>query len=497
MAPTALPIASLRATEARRRRIASTLAAVALRVSISHLIDYRRLDRGMGSERGFLVNDDVLLKFLNKGLINVGGDDAKLGHLRQTAVDLTDTLQETPAKAGPYALVAFDPHVPTTDPTLAEVKDALRRRWETYVNTFADTPVAVFRAMLLDALIRACGKNEMVAAAFVASARNVLPYTEVGEEREIWADIVGEIEKRVEERSEREWATPSSISLPEIRLKSASSSGVRISSKKVNTTSLGEKLMAAAGPDYNSPDQGHEDTQGNQHWPQDDSASWLYEFGTRTGEAVGEAINRAIGDLSVEGVALPEFAQDITQLISEHVTTTLQAVSSATGGLQRRTSLLWWKEALFSPSSRMSYREMSACDAAAMMAFDMHGQIPTFSPASVAAFLRETVMALPTIDREQKFAIRELVEKTRDASTVEELRREAGRLVTAPAGRTSILGLIGYPEVVAGIDDQRFRDLIGVKPDTMLTLPDWSVWIFRELQAARAITEASAPKRRT
>ena len=34
------------------------------------------------------------------------------------------------------------------------------------------------------------------------------------------------------------------------------------------------------------------------------------------------------------------------------------------------------------------------------MAFDMHGQISTFSPASVAAFLRETVTALPTIDQE-------------------------------------------------------------------------------------------------
>ena len=35
------------------------------------------------------------------------------------------------------------------------------------------------------------------------------------------------------------------------------------------------------------------------------------------------------------------------------------------------------------------------------MAFDMHQQIPTFSPASVAAFLRETVVSLPTLDPEE------------------------------------------------------------------------------------------------
>lgn len=174
------------------------------------------------------MNDDVLLKFLSKGLINVGGDDDKLEHLRQTAADLAGILEETPAKACPFALVAFDPHVPTTDPTVVEVEDALRKRWQTYVNTFAQAPVTVFRAMLLDALISACGRNDTVAAAFVASARNVLPFMEVGNEQEIWADIVADIEKKLEGRSEREWATPASISVPDIKFKSVSEAQVRI-----------------------------------------------------------------------------------------------------------------------------------------------------------------------------------------------------------------------------------------------------------------------------
>ena len=443
------------------------------------------------------MDDDILLKFLNKGLINVGGDDDKLGHLRQTAVDLAGILERAPAKACPFALVAFDPDVPTTDPTIVEVEEALRKRWETYVNTFADTPVTVFRAMLLDAVIRACEQNDTVAAAFVASARNVLPFMEVGGEREIWADIVGEIERKVEERSEREWATPASITVPDLKFESPSEVEIRIASKKVNDGNLKPKFEAAAGPHSNAPDGTQTNTEGNPYWPQENPQAWVYEFGTRTAEAVGEEINRAIGSLSVEGVDLPGFTQDITRVISEHLGTTLQAVSNATAGLQRRTNLLWWKEALFSPSVRMSYRKMLPLEAAVLMAFDMHRHIPTFSPASVAAFLRETVIGLPTIDQEQSVAIRELVEKTRDADVLAELRTETGKLVAAPVGRSSILGLIGHREAVPGIDDRKFRDLVGVKPDTMLTLPDWSLWIFRELQAARAIAEASAPKRRT
>ena len=443
------------------------------------------------------MNDDVLLKFLSKGLINVGGDDDKLGHLRQTAVDLAAVLEKAPAKATPFALVAFDPDVPTTDPTIVEVDDALRKRWETYVNTFAGTPVTVFRAMLLDALLEACRHNDTVAAAFVASARNVLPFMEVGGEQEIWVDVVGEIERKVEERSEREWATPASISVPDIKFESPPGTEIRIASKKVNTTNLGEKFTAAAGPQSRVPSRGNVETQGNPYWPHSDEGNWSYEFGKRTAEVVGKAITQAIGGLSVEGVDLPGTTKNMMGVMSEHLTATLQAVSGATAGLQRRTNLLWWKEALFSPSVRISYREMSAFEAAVLMAFDMHRHIPTFSPASVAAFLRETVIGLPTIDEEQTFPIRELVEKTRDAGILDELRTETGKLVTAPAGRSSILGLIGHPAVAPRIDDHEFRHLVGVKPDTMLTLPDWSVWIFRELQAARAITEASASKPRT
>ena len=101
------------------------------------------------------MNDDVLLTFVKKNLIDVGGDDAKLASMRQAAGDLSGILKKTPAKTLAFSLVAFDPEVPETDPSITEAAEALRKRWETYVNTFASTPVAVCRAMLLDALIQA------------------------------------------------------------------------------------------------------------------------------------------------------------------------------------------------------------------------------------------------------------------------------------------------------------------------------------------------------
>ena len=442
------------------------------------------------------MSDDVLLRFVTKNLIDVGGDDTKLERLRQAADDLSGILKETPAKTLAFSLAAFDPEVPEAEPAVAEAADALRQRWQTYVNTFASTPVAVCRAMLTTALIQAARDNEAVAIGFAACARNVLPFMEVGGEQEIWANVVAEVERKVEERAEAEWALPASIDLPKIRLDPIFLDESRVSGLKVNKKNLARDLWAAAGPNYLRPeDGGTYPTEGNQYFP-NNNEHWVYEFGMRAATAVGEAIDGPMESLSIEGAGLSEATGNLAAAISAHLATTVQAVSAATTGLQRRTGLLWWKEALFSPSARKSYRDMPAPAAAALMAFDMHRQIPAFSPASITAFLRETVITLPNMDGDQKAPIRELVEDAGRTCVLAELRTEAARLLTAPAGRGPLLGLIGYPDVLSQTDDRSFRDLVGVKPDTELSLPDWSVWLLREFQAARTVVEASAPKRR-
>jgi len=443
------------------------------------------------------VNDDILLRFLGKNLIDVGGDDTKLARLKQTADDLSGILKNTPAKAASFALVAFDPDVPAIDPVIAEAEDALRKRWETYVNTFAETPITVIRAMLLDALTRTALENDAVAVAFVASARNTLPLMKVGEERGIWSDVVSEAERKIEERAEIEWATPASITLPQIKIDPPPPVEMRISTLKVDKNRLSKDFQAAAGPQIHDPQRrGTFSTEGNQYWP-GQNEQWAFEFGHRAASAVGDAVTRAVKGASIEGGDPRGMTENLLATISGHLSAAMQAVSSATAGLQRRTNLLWWKEALFSPSTRTSYRDMSSPVAATLMAFDMHRQVPTLSPASVAAFLREAVIALPTIDSARKTPIRTLVEDAGDADDLADLRTEAGKLVAAPAGRGPLLALIGHQDILPRIDDRKFRDLVGVEPDTALALPDWSVWMFREFQVARAAMEASVPKRRT
>ena len=145
------------------------------------------------------MSDDVLLRFVERNLINVGGDDAKLEKLRQAAGDLSEILKGAPTKTLAFSLAAFDPDISETDPAVTESADALRGRWETYVNTFSSTPVVICRAILTDALARAARDSEAVAIGFAACARNLLPFMEIGGEQEIWADVVAEVERGVEE----------------------------------------------------------------------------------------------------------------------------------------------------------------------------------------------------------------------------------------------------------------------------------------------------------
>lgn len=440
---------------------------------------------------GEFVATDILIRFLGAGLINVGGDDAKLDRLKETAADLAATLKKTPSKSAAFALIAFDPEAPADDPVIKEAAEALQKRWATYVNTFSGTPVAVIRAILLDALVHASDEDDKVGVAFVTSARNALPFMEAGNERAIWADVVANIERRVDARAEAEWAMPSSITAPAMSFEAPKvvSAGATIGS--VDRAALTKQVLAAAGPNNIS----GQPTGGNPHWP-NQNQHWTQEFSTRLAAAIADTVDSVGEEANVEPIDLSGPLKGLAQAVKTHVEATLQAVTSATAGLQRRTNLIWWKEALYSPTARVSYREMPTSTAAALMAFDLHRQVPTFSPASVAAFLHETVLSIPSLDPAEGRPILSLLEEAMASPELAPLREAAAQLVLDLAGRGPILALLGHGSGRSTLDDDGFRARVGVPAATPLTVPEWATWLFRELQAARAAQEGAEAKKR-
>ncbi len=441
------------------------------------------------------MGDGILQGFLNKGLIDVGGDDAKLDKLHQAAGDLAAALKKNPSKALGFSLIAFDPGAPEADPVVQEALAALQNRWTTYRNTFSATPIAVIRAMLLDALVAAAAEDDRVGVCFVASARNALPFMPIDNEREIWISIVEEVERRVDLRAEAEWATPGSISVPPMKYSAPKLSAPEVRVGEVPTGALQTGMMAAAGPTTLNQQGSAVHTNGNQHSPQQQQ-HWVSEFGRRAGTAIADAVNAALGEIEVNQPDLAQPFGKLAEAVSGYVDETLKAVSAATAGLQRRTNLLWWREALFSPSAGTSYRTLPPSVAAALMALDMFDAVPLFSPASVSAFLGEAVLRLGGTADAAKRTVCDLVTEAQDEAALAPLRSAAARLAAEPEGRGPLLALIGHPAHTGARDAASFQRLTGVPAESALDPVAWSGWLFRELQASKAAKDASPAKRR-
>ncbi|UJW77682.1 GTPase-associated system all-helical protein GASH [Rhizobium sp. SL42] len=440
--------------------------------------------------------ESILIRFLNSGLINVGGDDSKLEKLSLAAKDLSESLKKVPSKALRYSLIAFDPEAPEDDPVVEEALSALQNRWAAYRNTFSSTPIVVVRAMLLEALLIASADDERVGICFVNSARNVLPMMRADNEQTIWSGAVQQVETQVDARAEAEWATPATIAVPALRFDIPELGAAQLTPSTVSKQWLQKELLAAVAPQYHDPEQGNVATGGNPHWPQNHPQQWAGEFGRRSAVTIATAIDSAVSKIQIDHPNLAEPFQTLSSSVSRYVDGTLNAVAAATAGLQRRTQLLWWREALFSPSARTSYRNLPLTVAAAQMAFDLFNDVPLFSPASVSAFLEEAVRRLPEANDSKLRLVSDLVTEAQDAETLAPLRAIASSLTGEPEGRGPLLALIGHPTHAGARNKEVFQLLTGVPIDSMLGPVEWSAWLFRELQAARAATDGATTKRR-
>jgi GTPase-associated system-like protein len=426
------------------------------------------------------MSETVLLRFLGSGLVDVGGDDAKLGKLQATSNAIALVLKKVPSKVPNYCLVAFDSNAPSADPVVVEVLNTLKELWPTYVNTFASTPITVLRAIILDALVEAAREDERVAVAFSASARNIFPFMETGNELSIWADVVDEIEATVDSRAEQEWATPASIQVGQLQIDTIQPIKIANSSVTVNRDSLKQKFTTAA--------------QGNGVYPQNNPGQWAQNFGNSFSDVVAEILDDISAKAKVAPVDLTAPLQHVTTSVSSYMAQSMHAFSAATFGLQRRTNLIWWKQALFSPSKQKSYRAFPVTIASALMALDLYQQIPMFSPASVSAFLEEAVRSLPPSPNVGQRVLKDLLREACESSTLDVVRAEAAKLFPSPLGRSPILAVIAHPETFSALKDDELQRIIGVSLGVQISDPQWASWLFRDLQAGRSTKEQ--PKKR-
>ncbi|GAB7543761.1 GTPase-associated system all-helical protein GASH [Cupriavidus sp. 8B] len=435
------------------------------------------------------MEQEFLLRFLEIGAIDLKGDDTKLEKLRSTAKDLSAALRKAPSKTASFTMVAADPNVAATDPTVDEAMASLRKQWETVANAFPARPVGILRAILLDAIVQAARSDDAIAVAFVNTARNALAHAETSDEAEIWREAVREIETKVDARAEAEWATPEMISVDPLQYTPPAPVSTEYEVPTVNQSELKAKIHSAAGP--------WGPTNPNQHNTANNPQAWSQDFANKMSVAIGEALDGMAEKLAPAPVDLSGPLSTLAKAVTAHVDKALASFSGATAGLQRRTHLLWWKEALYSPSARASYLDLPPFEASALMALDLHEQVPTYSPASVSAFLREAIRCLPAEKGDHGNGERDVASLVRDARTtafMQPFRALAAQYAPAPVGRGPLLSLIGHPQDSGAVEATTLRALGGVDASTKMTPSDWGTYLFRELQTARATSDSPSKR---
>ena len=144
-----------------------------------------------------------------------------------------------------------------------------------------------------------------------------------------------------------------------------------------------------------------------------------------------------------------------------------------------RSRLLWWKEALVSPSARVSYRDINHKAAPGLMAYDYQAVLPSLAPASVSAFLLETVRALQP-DNEAAPLVEWL--QALAATTHAKALGKAIREITFTAGYRPLVSLVTLGEPgTRSINEQTV-----FAPDLPLTAGQFGLLIFLELQAIKS-----------
>ena len=427
------------------------------------------------------MSSEYLMRFLEIGAIDLKGDDTKLEKLRATAKDLSTVLKKTPANTVCFTMAAADPDIASDDPTIQEAMAALRKQWETVSNAYARPPVAILRAILLDAIVLAARSDDAISVAFVNTARNALAQAETSDEEAVWREAVGEIEAKVDARAEDEWATPEMIEVKALNYAAPPATPQKMKVPAVNRENLETLIHRASGPWGGNGS--------NPHAPSNNPQSWSSSFAEKMSAVIADELETMAKGVAPVPVDLAGPLSALATAVGTHVQKALESFSGATAGLQRRTNLLWWKEALYSPSAHESYLDLPPYEAAALMALDLHEQVPTYSPASVSSFLKETIRCLPAEPSGADGAKKEaavLVQDARTTTFMHPFRNLAAQYVQAAEGRGPLLAVIGHPQNPGAIDAARFRTLVGIDATAKMSPAEWGTYLFRELQSARA-----------
>jgi hypothetical protein len=426
----------------------------------------------MVSNKLEIMDKSILQEYLNLQFIPLD-DDSALDKLKKASAEIAKKLQKDKSKIISYTLVALDHQISVDDSSLAEVKEIVIKHWSVFATKASDLLITYLRAVMLEAL-RSISDNPQLAGIIWLTGSSVLPYYNLDRETSTlteWLENIGSI---YEQEAENQWGDFSELQLgnpAQVVLNTT------VKYSPVNAETLASELKAASVTSQ----YGGENPYGANNWN-----TWPEYFSKRTGEGFAEEINRALSSQSLSlKKGLDSYNTQLNEYFSglgKYFENISKQVIVGTQSIQRRSQLLWIKEALFSVGQKISYRDIPKSDLPFVLAQDMQTLVTVIYPISVDFFMKE-ILRSTVNDADTKISFSGLLE-------ADKLKNTQSILVTQNYMGSSRKSLTNYILRLASKQTtiEQMENETGIKSENEISLTDFTVHLLHDLQSIKLTT---------
>ena len=419
------------------------------------------------------MDKSILQEYLNLQFIPLD-DDSALEKLKKASTEIAKKLQKDKFKIIPYTLVALDPKIAVEDPFLTEVKDIVIKHWTVFATKASDLLVTYLRAVMLDAL-QSISDNAQFAGIIWLTGSCTLPYYNLDREANIlkaWLENIGNV---YEQEAESQWNISSEI---QFNNPAPVALNTTVNYSPVNADTLTADFKAASA----STSYGGENPYNTNH----NYDQWPKFFSKRAGDGVANEVNRA---LTAQSTSIKKGLEGYNTQLNEYFSGLGKYFESISKqmilgslSIQRRSQLLWVKEALFSVEQKTSYRNIPKSDLPFVLAKDMQSLITFIYPVSVDFFTKEILRNIIT-DADTKLSFSNLFE----ADNLKNVQSTLGTQNTIDSSRkplsSYIQRLVSNQSTIGQMESET-----GIKPDSEISLADFTVYLLHDLQSIKLAT---------
>jgi hypothetical protein len=361
----------------------------------------------------------ILESFLSYGLIeNIDGSDERYEKIEQATIALAENFRGEPSLLIRAIVSGLNPEVSTEDKFVTQAKECLKKEWKAYSTVYTDEPINLFRGMILDACERV-SDDDYNASIMWLSASDVLPLLRLGKEEQLLNEFMTSLAHQAEsnciqnntmEKLQKEKV----IKLDEVQDIS------KFISIKVDRDELFSSIGDAAGVSHvNKEGTNVTGENPNRYWT-NNNQNWAGDFAERMSNTIADELELITTKLTKNDNSLnsslvqykQQLKEELEKSLNEQRLNTqrhLKETLAVQTQEQTRLNVLWWSEALYSPSLNSSYREYSTELASTLMSFDLLDEITVPVPASVGYMLSETVSKLKDVDFEKQLCFYEFL----------------------------------------------------------------------------------------